>query len=353
MDHNLPKKRKEPGLRVLPEDDHVRLEPETKPAAKGPGKSAPSAAPVGVGRPGTGHNQAPAGTISENEERWGGGARRRSSTGWLVLAGVLFGGVAVWVVSTMFRAHTGKEETEARQTELARDLKKEEESVIAIQRGIERVAASYLGARTVEEKLVFCRQPERIKPLMEKYYGKHELVPLKFAGFTNLLSIALESRPFVLASSNTDDGVKVLAMEQVGDGRFLVDWEADVGYQVMEWETFLRKKPTEAVAMRVWVSRDDFYAYEFSDEEKYQCYRLTDSERRRHVFAYVVRGSRQMHDIESSASGSLSRADPSGMILSIRYPGNSDSKKCVVIDEVITHGWIYVTPPAGKEQGKE
>ena len=124
----------------------------------------------------------------------------------------------------------------------------------------------------------------------------------------------------------------------------------DVYFQPIEWDDFLQKKPVEAHAMRVLVRKDNFYAYEFRDEKKYQCYRITDRSKGHHVFAYLERGSDLMKKIELTFY--RYSAPQLAMILKIKFPKDGDAKNTVMIDEFLSDRWIYPSKPRRNLEGK-
>jgi len=122
----------------------------------------------------------------------------------------------------------------------------------------------------------------------------------------------------------------------------LVDWEANVHFQPVVWEDFIVKRMTDAVAMRVLVSKDNFYAHEFRDEAKYQCYRVTDRAQNQHVFGYVERGSKVSRELERIFR--VYSAPRLALILKIRFPKKGDSNRSVIIDQCLSDRWVYASP---------
>lgn len=275
------------------------------------------------------------------ETEWGGSSRKAPLVGWFVLVGLLIGGIGLWAVSSMYRAQDGIRMVDEEKREIGQDLLQDQQDVKAIGHRMKQAVSDYLGARTIEEKLENSRHPQRVKPLMEKFYQQHQLAPREFVIFENLSAFALNSLPFVRAIISTDEEGKVLYLEQLPDGRFLIDWETDVGYQPIAWSDFLDQKPKQAVSMRVWVNKDNFYAYEFSDETKYQCYRITDPHKEGHVFTYVERGSALMSAIERNFDEGAKVGEQVALMLQIRYPDSGNSKRCVMIDRLVEDSWIH------------
>ncbi len=121
---------------------------------------------------------------------------------------------------------------------------------------ISRTVETFFAAPNVEAKLPFVRDPDRVKPLMQDYYSREPMGPVKWRGLGRLVRVDEPGYRFGYVQAQFD-GVPPLTLiiEEMKDGAFRVDWECLVRYGEMSWSDFLQRRPTEAKLMRVKASR--------------------------------------------------------------------------------------------------
>ena len=59
----------------------------------------------------------------------------------------------------------------------------------------------------------------------------------------------------------------------------------------MPWAEWLGQKPAHPVAMRAWVSLDDYYAGEFMDSDRFLCLKIASPDGNMTAWAYAERSS--------------------------------------------------------------
>jgi len=293
---------------------------------------------------------------TDSEAGWGGAMKKAPPLGWFVLAGVVICSLAMWAAVSVFKAQPDLVEVEEGKKDLVIDKIKEIKEVRQTLNSMKSCVRGYLRAKTVDAKLAYVRHPERVKPLMEEYYQRNELIEEDFRQFERLRSMGLESLSFIFGQVELLNGEKhKLLLEQLEDGSFRVDWESDVCYLPIPWDKYVAESPAGAVVMRVYIKRDTFYAYEFRDEDLYDCYQLTARDSDDHVFGFVKKGS----DVAMDINRFLKRIEGQGsqfaepVMLLLRFPEETLSKKCVWIDRLITPRWTYVKSPDGETNSEE
>lgn len=117
---------------------------------------------------------------------------------------------------------------------------------------IETALRAFFKAATVEDKLAFARSPERVRPLVHSYYSQRPFQARTLTGLGTCQSVAEKGYRlgYIQALFAKETPLSVIVEEQT-DGQFRVDWESLVRYGEMEWETFLREKPTRPILLRV------------------------------------------------------------------------------------------------------
>lgn len=204
---------------------------------------------------------------------------------------------------------------------------------------------NYTSARTVEEKLAFARQQDRVEPLMREYYQEHELVSREGAKLISQYALPIESRSFVILTASFPEGPHHIFLAEVdNDLNVLIDWESDACYQPVEVTDYIAKKSTEPVTLRVFAKPDHFYVYEYTDSSKYQCLKLTFRDNDEHLFGYVRRDTPASKRLERhfQLARQQGRANPEPLLLTIKFQKNSQSERGVLIEEFLAPRWANI-----------
>ena len=203
----------------------------------------------------------------------------------------------------------------------------------------------YTSASTIEEMLPFVREPERVEPLMRDFYQKHPLLPLENGELLSSFAIPLESSSFVILTAAFPDLPNRIYLAEVkNDLQIQIDWESDACYQPVEIADYIAERPTAPVDLRVFANPDNFYVYEFSDSEKYQCLKLTFRDNDEVLFGYTERGSvtdkqlaRHFQKVRQSGG-----RQPEPLYLKVRFLENTKSQRGVLIEEFIAPRWTKI-----------
>lgn len=287
------------------------------------------------------------------ETRWLEQAESRESkvipVGWFVLLGLTIVGIFCWVVfqapdqdeamnETGVRAPdgvpVGKYETQVAVEEAARHYARTKE-----------LAAAFLEADTVSEKARFVRDQERVLPLMKDYYERNPLAQHTFEEILEYHIVSLRNFPFVALNLKVEGEENIPLLVEDGPQGLKVDWESYVCYQPMSFETLLEERLVEPLDFRVYARPDHFYAYEFADESRFDCYQLTTRDSETIIFGYVERGTkleeefRKIFSTDSASGGAIK----SPLILSLSFLPGSKASRSVKIHEIRSLLWAY--PP--------
>ena len=132
-------------------------------------------------------------------------------------------------------------------------------------------------------------------------------------------------------------------IETTADGAKL-DWETLVAHQPMDWDEFATKRP-EGTSMdfRVYVERDNFFSHEFADSDQWISLRLTALDADETLFGYTKAGSETAMEILDLLNAQQGRA--TSMILRLHEPEGIQSRRGVVIEDMLSPRWLYVRPP--------
>jgi len=233
------------------------------------------------------------------------------------------------------------------ETSLTQTIEKDQREIDLLREAMLTTIRSYLAASTIDEKLRWSRNPNRVRPMMQHHYKNNTFQKFDFDHISSINFVSFWSRPFVLLMARSSDGKgQFITLEQTDKTSFRVDWETDVYYQPMLWDEFIKRRPTQSMDMRVWVKPENLYTFQFRDEKKYECFRLTSRDSSDPVYGYVERGSPVWKDLRrffELRHKSSHQGEP--LLLRLRFPTTepvSSSDKGVIIEKFLSDRWLYI-----------
>ncbi len=278
------------------------------------------------------------------EQDWEESARQQRGVpwGWFVLIGLTLAGAAIWSLTDVnkadVRAEQIREETES---VIVHDEQENREAAGLIDR-IDATTRDFFQATRVEDLVRHVRQPERVQPLMERYYARHRatartpvrtklLQPLTLDNHANFWMKSVEFPSF--ETSN-------LIIEVMKNGEPKIDWETYVCHQPMPWDDFATQRPDgSSFDFRVYVEPDNFFSHEFSDATQWNSFRLTALEADETLFGYAKIGSPVSEKIIEQLKLNLGKR--TAMILRLTLPEGLKSRRGVLIEDLMSPRWLY------------
>ncbi len=220
----------------------------------------------------------------------------------------------------------------------------------------EQAVRDFLAADGIEAKLAFVRQPERIRPLMQRWYrGERTAGPLQAGevamqdkkggeiGSTRYYVI-LAMPVFVpdpLNPGSTYEEMNFFALEEIRTGStstYLVDWETSTGYQDLPLDTYKATMPAEPYPFRIYLKPDNYYDHNFP-ELQWQCVALSYPGRNFHLYGYIQRTSlegRKLLDL-------IEAVGQAAIIAELTYPPDAVSRDQVIVKRILHPSWFYDT----------
>jgi len=224
--------------------------------------------------------------------------------------------------------------------QLARDSMSELER-LSFDRSAETFAAAgevigrFLSAQDYEARLQFCRDPGRVRALMEEHYSREPDGPIEFREPKDGWKTQ-PYRSFLLAQVELGDFRTVpLAVERQADGGYLVDWESFVAYCEIPWEKFQQDRPTDRFVVRVLASLGDYFNNGYEDSD-WACLKLEDAARNQSVYGYIMLDDPLLEEVRRVLN-------PTGTIhltLSVAYPAEARAGNQLLITELVEKGWV-------------
>ena len=210
--------------------------------------------------------------------------------------------------------------------------------------------AAYLAAVTVKEKALYVRDPDRVLPLMEEYYKKLPIVSEQIRSSVVESSVMGKNGVLWRVKARDKDtyGSIYLLVETQKDGTSRVDWETDVVYQPSSWSSFKSTKSTEGHVFRAMVQTaqlDGFHGFEFSEYNKFRCFKVTLPGSDDYLWAYTEIGSKEdakmLSLITSGGRRNINTNRAIPVMLELRYPERGQSARCVHLSRLIQAGWLH------------
>jgi hypothetical protein len=282
------------------------------------------------------------------EQNWAESAIRRQPIpwGWFALIVLVIVGAVLWSLTRVEKAETAAIRIRAETASAIVDEEMEERQAAELIDRIGTAVREFIDATSVEDRVRLVRQSERVAPLMRQYYADKPVDHGRFQSIKMLQPATLDNRGnfwmTTVALSNGEIHSLVLEIEESGEPR--VDWETFVCHQPMPWDVFARQRPADvSLDFRVYLEKDNFYNYEFSNTEQWICFRLTALKSEETVFGYAKAES-------EVASALLRQFDRHGtervsLLLRLTIPEGLQSQNGVVIEKLLCPRWLYLDPP--------
>jgi hypothetical protein len=198
----------------------------------------------------------------------------------------------------------------------------------------EPLASRFLAVRTVDELLPLVREPERAEARIRSHYAGGVVEMPGLAEFNTQRQVERNGSLLTVGVRTGDfEDREMTFVEDAGGLR--IDWESWVGWSEMTWEAFLDAKPTEPQMFRVILSAIDYYNFGFSDEGKWQSFRLESLDSAHAVYGYAERGS----VLEARLRPPADRKKVP-LVLALKFPEDAKSGSQVLIDKFIAEGWV-------------
>ncbi len=274
------------------------------------------------------------------------GSRERRQTLWMLAGGTA---LLVLVVSGVMLALHGRPDEPvanspdngsaakplapagARTAPMPPEPQRTDEEILAL---AEPMARKFLEATRVEDLLPMIRNPKVSEPRIRKFYAEGKIDAPGLSAFNTDLLPVRQGQILSVKVRTRDFSEKTLSFVETASG-IKIDWESWVGWSETTWEEFLASKSATPRLFRLVLSPVEYFNFAFTDDLKWQSYYLTSADGEHAVYGYAERGS----DLNSKL-----RPPPEvrqvQMTLAIRFPEKPTSANQVIIDKLVTAGWV-------------
>jgi hypothetical protein len=298
-------------------------------------------------------------------------------TGWLydddgrfqrgLLAGLLIliiGGAAILLGLTVDRGPGNRNDAEAaaRKSDSPAEMPKPRHD-LEVAKAAETVQA-FLRAEGWPLRVRFIHNGSKKVDALKDFFTRNSDAPVTDA----VLSLGMVGDGIVSLAFEVPSQKRTLFFNVIPEGReYLMDWETSTLVQEERIERLLREKLTTPTRIFVLVSRDDYYNRQWSDEKKFQCFKLQFPGLERNIFGYTARDSKVGIDLLALTASpdnylhAASALEPSpeneelklshAAVVDVRFPDNAQDPRQVEITQLHRADWFaredIKIPPTG------
>jgi hypothetical protein len=201
----------------------------------------------------------------------------------------------------------------------------------------EPLAKKFLEAGRIEDLLPLVRNPGVAEARMRRHYAEGKIEAPGMAEFNTESLISCLGTISALKVRTRGYEEKSLAFVDTPQG-LKIDWESWVGWSETRWEEFLASKPTTGRVFRLNLSPADYYNFAFSDDQKWQAYRLQSPAGEHSIYGYAERDS-----MLASRLVVPPESKQMALMLALKFPANATSDNQVLIEKFVAEGWVQET----------
>ncbi len=267
--------------------------------------------------------------------------------GWFAILAIVMTTGILW---SIYKIEKSEDQirviNEQAKTLLSKDEEEERNAAHVIDQ-MEVTLRKFHTATTISSLLPLVRYPERVRPLMEDYYGEKPIPINRLRSISSMSPLTLNNRAdFWLASVKQSDDITKNIILQINEaGEALIDWETYVCYQPMDWTDYVNHQPAgTTMDFRVYARLDNLFSHEFNNPSQWLCFQLNAQDSDEFLYGYVDASSDVARQILMETS--RNNGEVASLILRLYIPENLQAKRAVIIKKIICDKWLFVEPPA-------
>lgn len=206
---------------------------------------------------------------------------------------------------------------------------------------IESTVRGFFEAVGVEQKLVYARDPQRVRPLMESYYRARPEEHHAWKGIGWVLPVEEPGYRLGYAQALFTNSEPVsLIIEEQEDGSFRVDWESSVRYGEIDWNEFITTRPESPKLFRVIASKPRHMPPAEEVPQNTDVLEIKHPDGDDTLYAWFDRKDPRFQPLIQQLQTGNWKDVP--LTLRLCYPGPAGSGKNVRIADVEGKGWLIL-----------
>lgn len=208
---------------------------------------------------------------------------------------------------------------------------------------LEGLLSRYFSAETLEEKLTYVADRERLKPSLKWWWEHHAEGEGAFdlRAFTSreLSGIELvDGRSMLRLTYTLNNGIRWRTYFHDLEGSYLIDWDSLVGHGDLLLSQFVEEKPETETELRVAIVGSDHYNHGFTRDD-FVAYRLESADRSCSAYAYASSENPLNLDIHSRPGERSSGVSKKVSVLA-KSGSRDGNEPQVVLVRFIRDGWL-------------
>jgi len=199
--------------------------------------------------------------------------------------------------------------------------------------------AKFFGSKSPAEMRGCIREPQRVQPLIEDYYSRFAFAMPAIKEVFRFQEIMINLKVFLIADIVLEArGASTVVLQDTEKG-FVVDWETYVCYNPFDWDEFYKKRPDQALPMRVLATLDHNPGFAFPGEAEWVCVRIIGRDSDEELYGYAPAGS----ETALRLSEMLEDEWEFPCILQLQFPEDGKGgDRQVHIKNLVMENWIKV-----------
>lgn len=204
----------------------------------------------------------------------------------------------------------------------------------------EPLAKQFMEATSIQDLLPLVRNPDLAEDRIKKFYPGGKIDAPGISAFNTTSRVLRIGTIIAVMVRNRDFVTKPLYFFETPSG-IKIDWESWVGWSEVSWDDFKAAKPQNPKLFRVSLSVVQYYNFSFTDEQRWQSYRIKSPDSKHSIYGYVERNSPLNARLQSS--GGMRQI---ALTLALRFPVDASSPNQVIIDNIMAEGWVLENQPS-------
>jgi hypothetical protein len=159
---------------------------------------------------------------------------------------------------------------------------------------------AFYGANSIEKRLPFVSEADRVEPLMHDHYSRYPLdvrIVRRIELMTSVTRYETRHTHSLASVFDSEDKVSLVILRE-STSSVAIDWEALVAYNPMSLGEIKEKAPADAQEVRVMLKRSDYYNFGYEDSAKWQAFSLINpNEGDVILVGYAERGGEEFNEL--------------------------------------------------------
>ena len=197
-------------------------------------------------------------------------------------------------------------------------------------------ATIFLNATTVDELLEIVARPELMGDRIRQHYPDGVIEAPGLANYSQFTQLETTEAYVIVQLHTANHLARQMAFLEGVDG-LKVDWESWVGWAELPMEEFISQRPSGPHQFRVRLGAIDYYNFYFSDDRKWQSFRLVSPDREHSLFGYAERGTPVHIRVREALDAGIEK-----ILVEVEFTDNEDpTGRQVMITNVLSNNWIH------------